>query len=63
MTFIHEDPEFPELLAIVQRHLADQGVTLPCKFGTVRSKHQYVVLCCELNLRKISTYGHPPRKR
>jgi hypothetical protein len=28
VTFIHEDPEFPELLAIVQRHLADQGVTL-----------------------------------
>ena len=28
MTFIHEDPEFPELLAIVQRHLADQGVAL-----------------------------------
>ncbi len=28
MTFIHEDPEFPELLAIVQRHLADKGLAL-----------------------------------
>ena len=28
MTFIHEDSEFPELLAIVQRQLADQGVAL-----------------------------------
>lgn len=28
MSYIHEDPEFPELLAIVQRQLADQGLTL-----------------------------------
>ncbi len=29
MNFIHQDPEFPELLAIVQRHIADKGLALP----------------------------------
>lgn len=28
MTFIHEDPEFPDLLAIVQHHLAGKGLAL-----------------------------------